>query len=113
MELMVRYIDKCDMILIMTVEPGFGGQKFMPEMLEKVQFLRKACLTRKIAKGGVINPETYLQDPFLIQVDGGINAETAKLCAEAGANVFVSGNYLYQHKELSKGIDILRLAAGG
>ena len=113
MELMVRYIDKCDLILIMTVQPGFGGQEFMPDMLEKIRFLRQACTTRKIARGGVVNPETYLHDPFLIQVDGGINNETAKLCAEAGANVFVSGNHLYNQKDLAKGIETLRLAAGG
>lgn len=112
-ELMVRYIDKCDLILIMTVQPGFGGQEFMPDMLEKIRFLRKACQTRHIAKGGVINQELSIKDPFLIQVDGGINDETGKLCAEAGANVFVSGNYLYKQKDLAQAIQHLRHACGG
>lgn len=112
-ELMVRYLDKCDLILIMTVQPGFGGQEFMPDMLDKIRFLRKACDTRKIAKGGVVNPDTYHSDPFLIQVDGGINLETAKQCQEAGANVFVSGNHLYQQKDLAQAIRNLRQACGG
>lgn len=112
-ELMVRYLDKCDLILIMTVEPGFGGQQFLPDMLEKVRFLRQACNVRKIGKGGKVNPETYKEDPFLIQVDGGINEETGMLCAEAGANVFVSGNHLYQQKDLAHAIDALRKACGG
>jgi ribulose-phosphate 3-epimerase len=112
-ELMVRYLDKCDLILIMTVQPGFGGQDFMPEMLDKVRFLRQACQVRKIARGGKVNPETYQSDPFLIQVDGGINDETGKLAAEAGANVFVSGNHLYKQKDLAKGISALRKACGG
>lgn len=112
-ELMVRYLDKCDLILIMTVNPGFGGQEFMPDMLEKITFLRKACDTRKIGKGGIINPETYHLDPFLIQVDGGINLDTAKLCAEAGANVFVSGHHLYHQKDLAVAIANLRKSCGG
>lgn len=112
-ELMARYIDKCDLILIMTVQPGFGGQEFKSDMLEKIKFLRKACETRKIARGGVVNPETYHSDPFLIQVDGGINLETGKLCSEAGANVFVSGNHLYQQKDLKDAISNLRTSCGG
>jgi ribulose-phosphate 3-epimerase len=112
-ELMGRYLDKCDLMLIMTVQPGFGGQEFMPEMLEKVKFLRAACLARKIGKGGVVNADTYQKDPFLIQVDGGINEETGKLCAEAGANVFVSGNHLYKQKDLAHAISHLRKACGG
>jgi ribulose-phosphate 3-epimerase len=112
-ELMVKYLDKCDLILIMTVQPGFGGQEFMPDMVEKVKFLRAACQARKIAFGGVVNPDTYLKDPFLIQVDGGIHEETGKLCAEAGANVFVSGNHLYKQKDLAHAIKELRKSCGG
>jgi ribulose-phosphate 3-epimerase len=112
-ELMVKYLDRCDLILIMTVEPGFGGQAFQESMLEKIQFLSLACKARKIGSGGRVNPETYLTDPFLIQVDGGINDETGKLCAEAGANVFVSGQHLYQQKNLASSIAHLRQACGG
>lgn len=112
-ELVVKYLDKIDLVLVMTVQPGFGGQSFMPDMLEKVRFIRKGCDARKIGKGGKVNPETYLTQPFLIQVDGGINDQTAPLCAEAGANVFVAGNYLYSQKDLKTGIDRLRNAAGG
>jgi ribulose-phosphate 3-epimerase len=112
-ELMVKYLDKCDLFLIMTVQPGFGGQAFMPEMLEKIQFARQGCNARKIAKGGKVNPETYLTDPFLIQVDGGINPDTAVLCKDAGANVFVAGNYIFSQTDLKKGVDSLHKALGG
>ena len=73
-----------DMILIMTVEPGFGGQSFMNDMMPKVKILR----------------EKY---PNLdIQVDGGIDGETCKIAAEAGANVLVAGSYVFKHKEGQK-----------
>jgi len=112
-ELVTRYLDKIDLVLVMTVQPGFGGQDFMSEMLDKVRFIRQACNVRKIGKGGKVNPDTYLKDPFLIQVDGGINPETAALCAEAGANVFVAGHYLYSQQDLSQGINQLRKSVGG
>lgn len=70
------------MVLVMTVEPGFGGQKFNPDTLEKISEIR------------------YLLDSMGrpqvdIEVDGGINGQTVKLCREAGANVFVSGTYIF------------------
>ena len=77
-----QYIELCDMVLIMTVEPGFGGQKFMPETVEKIEKIRKYA--NKIGK--VLD----------IEVDGGINGETIKLAANAGANVFVLGTSFFK-----------------
>jgi ribulose-phosphate 3-epimerase len=78
------------MVLIMTVEPGFGGQKFMEDMMEKVSVLRK-------------------KKPKLdIEVDGGINAETAKIAVKAGANVLVAGSYIFGVKNRKKAIMSLR-----
>lgn len=102
-----KYLDKCDMILLMTVSPGFGGQNFMPEMLEKVRLAREACDKRGIRQGGIIRQGITLP-PFDIQVDGGITQETAALCVRAGANVLVSGNYLYGQKDMKKAIEGLR-----
>lgn len=76
------YLDKCAMILIMSVEPGFGGQAFMPEALEKIRILRQEIDRRGLDVD--------------IEVDGGINMETVLLCKEAGANVFVSGSALFK-----------------
>lgn len=76
------YIDLVDMILVMTVEPGFGGQKFMADMMPKVRALRKIIDVRI--------PGVELE------VDGGVNLETAKTCIEAGANVLVAGSALFQ-----------------
>jgi ribulose-phosphate 3-epimerase len=77
-----KYLNKCDMILIMTVHPGFGGQPFLNDMLEKIEF------TRDLANKCNLDVD--------IQVDGGITQETAKLCQRAGANVFVAGTYLFE-----------------
>ena len=90
-----KYVGLCDLVLLMTVNPGFGGQPFMPEVLEKIELLRKYCEQHKI-------------NPFDIQVDGGINAETAKLCVQAGANVLVSGNYLFTQPDLKRAVELLR-----
>ena len=81
-EAVYPYLDKCDMILIMSVEPGFGGQKFMPNALEKISKLRAEIDRRGLTCD--------------IEVDGGINMETVVLCKDAGANVFVSGSALFK-----------------
>ena len=102
-----KYLNQCDLILIMTVHPGFGGQVFMPEMLEKVKFIRDLCDQLKIRKGGVSLKEGEKENflpPFAIQVDGGVNDQTAKECIQAGANILVSGNYLYGSKDMTKAI---------
>ncbi len=113
--MMLRYLNQCDLLLLMTVHPGFGGQAFMPEVLEKVRFAREVCDRLNIREGGVSLEEDspIKKPPFAIQVDGGINQETAKLCVEAGANVLVAGSYLFHgpgdmhHKiELLKQADV-------
>jgi ribulose-phosphate 3-epimerase len=108
MSLIPKYLDKCDLILIMTVNPGFGGQAFMHEMLDKVKFTRETCEKLNIRKGGVVPQEGGVMDflpTFDIQVDGGIDHKTAPLCVDAGANVLVSGSYLYGAKDMKAAIE--------
>ncbi len=81
------YIDKVDMVLVMTVEPGFSGQKFMSDAAEKIKTVKE------LAPSGLI-----------IQVDGGINDKTAGICAEYGANCFVAGNYIYKSPDIEKAV---------
>ncbi len=87
-------LDKCDMVLVMTVEPGYGGQSFMPDMLPKIKELREECNRRGL--------------DIDIQVDGGINPDTAKLCREAGANVLVAGSSVFKATDRKAAIDALR-----
>lgn len=109
---MTKFLDKCDSILIMTVNPGFGGQKFMPEVLDKISFLREVCNKLDIRQGGVTpNKETKVGmnlPPFDIQVDGGINLETARLCVEAGANQIVAGTFLFESADMARDIRALK-----
>ncbi len=107
--LIPKYLDKCDLLLLMTVEPGFGGQAFMPEVLEKISFVSDLCEKLSIGKGGKVYKEKEFP-PFLIQVDGGINDKTAKECVAAGANVLVSGNYLFAAPNMKEAIAGLRLS---
>jgi ribulose-phosphate 3-epimerase len=93
-EAVFPYLEKCDMILVMTVEPGYGGQSFMPDMLEKVRKIRA-----EIKKRG-LNID--------IQVDGGLNPETAKLARDAGANVIVAGSSVFKAQDRRAAIDALR-----
>lgn len=102
-----KYLDKCDLILLMTVSPGFGGQKFMPEVVEKIRMTREFCDRHGIRQGGIVKQGLSLP-PFDIQVDGGINHETGKTCIEAGANVLVSGSFLFSQPDLKKAIENLR-----
>jgi len=90
-----KYFDKCDLLLLMTVNPGFGGQEFMPEVLKKVEFAHEFS-------------KKYSKNAPLIQVDGGINLQTAKACVAAGANVLVSGSYLFKAKEMREAIASLK-----
>jgi len=111
--LIPKYLDKCDLMLLMTVNPGFGGQAFMPEVLEKIRFTRDLCQKMDIRKGGKVpNPDKPSEvdqlPPFLIQVDGGINFETGAQCIEAGANVLVSGTHLLTQPDLHKAIVQMR-----
>lgn len=108
--MMINYLDKCDMLLLMTVSPGFGGQAFMPEVLDKVRFARETC-----NKLGIKAPRAFPEIAaaststiFDIEVDGGITAETAQQCLSAGANVLVSGTYLFHLPDMKKGIEHLR-----
>jgi len=105
-----KYLDQCDMILLMTVSPGFGGQGFIEEVLEKVRFTREICEKLNIREGGkAVSAESKEETPpFDIQVDGGINEETAKLSIEAGANVLVAGTYLFQFPNMAEGVKRLK-----
>ena len=112
--LIPKYLDKCDLILLMTVNPGFGGQAFMQEVLEKVAFTRDLCTQLDLRKGGkVVHPgkkgDGDTLPPFNIQVDGGINNETAKQCIDAGANVIVSGSYLFGAPDMREAIAQMRI----
>lgn len=95
--MILRYLDKCDMLLFMTVHPGFGGQEFMPSVLEKIKFARETCNKLKI--------------PMDIEVDGGIDPRTARQCIKAGANVLVAGTYLFHAPEMDEGVRSLRESA--
>ncbi len=90
-------LTELDMILLMTVEPGFGGQSFLDVMLPKIQRARKA-----IEDAGV---------PIALQVDGGVAPDTIERAAEAGADVFVAGSAVYSAEDPSKAIDELRTLA--
>lgn len=106
-----KYLNKCDMILIMTVHPGFGGQSFMPEVLKKVKFVRDTCNQLNICAGGVTPKSGESMLPFDIQVDGGINEETVQACVEAGANVIVAGSSLFTQEDLKHAVSALRKVA--
>ena len=93
-EYVYQLLEYCDLVLIMTVEPGYGGQAFMPEMLPKIRELRA-----EIERRG-LNVD--------IQVDGGINEETGKLVREAGANNLVAGSYVFKAKDRREAINSLR-----
>ncbi len=112
MSLIPKYLDKCDMVLLMTVHPGFGGQEFMPEVLEKIRFTREICDKLDIRQGG-ITPKPGTKEfkelpPFDIQVDGGINTQTAKQTVKAGANILVSGSFLFHAPDLKEAVRSLR-----
>lgn len=93
-EAALPYLELCDLILVMTVEPGFGGQKFMADMMPKVAQIRQYI--------DAINPACELE------VDGGVDPVTAKLCVHAGANVLVAGSAVYKAEDIPARIRELR-----
>ena len=109
--MVINYLDKVDLILLMTVHPGHGGQAFIPKVLEKISFTREIVDKLHIRAGGVIqkpgDPTSKLP-PLDIQVDGGINLETAKLCVKAGANILVAGTHLFHAPDMAVAIAALR-----
>jgi len=109
MSMIPKYMPLVDMILIMTVNPGFGGQAFMHDMLEKVRYTRHMCNALGIREGGAIG-NTKLA-PFDIEVDGGVTNETAALCSGAGANVFVAGTSLFGAPNMGEAISAMRKSA--
>jgi ribulose-phosphate 3-epimerase len=96
-EELFAYLGELDMVLIMTVEPGFGGQSFIPETLAKIEALRSECQKRGIVLD--------------IEVDGGITAETIEPAARAGANVFVAGSAVFGAPDAAAAIAHLRALA--
>jgi ribulose-phosphate 3-epimerase len=95
-DLVKDHLNNIDLILIMSVEPGFGGQKFMPEVVEKLKDIRKIISEKKLN--------------IDLEIDGGINFENCKLAKEAGANVLVSGSTVFKENngDLKKNISLLR-----
>ena len=89
-----KFLKDLDLLLVMSVEPGFGGQSFMPNALEKISHLRN-----EIDRNGY---------KCLVEVDGGINDETGKLCKEAGVDVLVAGSYLFGHEDVKARIEGLK-----
>ena len=94
--LIEKYLNEIDLILVMTVEPGFGGQKFMPEIVDKLRDLKKIISAKKLNLD--------------LEVDGGINFQNSKIVKEAGANVIVSGSTIFNQNNgnLKKNISLLR-----
>ena len=90
-EEILKYLPELDMLLVMTVEPGFGGQKFMQDCAEKIPTIKANA-----------------HENLIIQVDGGINNKTAKICTEFGATSLVAGNYIYKAENIEQAITSLR-----
>ena len=96
-ELITEFLDQIDLVLIMSVNPGFGGQKFMPEVLDKIKQLK------------IIQQEKKMN--FDIEIDGGINFENCKIAIDAGANILVSGTTVFKSNDgdIKKNINLLKL----
>lgn len=90
-EEILEFLPDLDLVLVMTVEPGFGGQKFMADCAEKIKVIKQ-----------------HATQNLFIQVDGGINAETGKICTEYGANSLVAGSYIYNAENIKEAISSLK-----
>ena len=97
LDLITNYLEKIDLVLIMSVNPGFGGQKFMPEVLDKVKRLKEIKSKKNMN--------------FDIEIDGGINFDNCRSAIEAGANILVSGTTIFKSNngDIKKNINLLRL----
>ena len=95
-DVITKYLDQIDLVLIMSVNPGFGGQKFMPEVLIKIKNLKEIQTQKKLN--------------FDIEIDGGINFENSKSAIEAGANILVSGTTIFKSNngDIKKNIELLK-----
>jgi ribulose-phosphate 3-epimerase len=95
-DVILEFLNQIDLVLIMSVNPGFGGQKFMPEVLIKIKELKKIQKQRKI--------------DFDIEIDGGINFDNSKTAIEAGANILVSGTTIFKSNngDIKKNIELLK-----
>ena len=95
-DIIIEHLDKIDLVLIMSVNPGFGGQKFMPEVLSKVEELKNLRTARNL--------------DFDIEIDGGINFENSKMAIRAGANILVSGTTIFKSNngDIKKNIELLK-----
>ena len=96
-DVILDHLEQIDLVLIMSVNPGFGGQKFMPEVLKKIKELKKIQQEKKL--------------DFDIEIDGGINFENSKIAIEAGANILVSGTTIFKSNngDIKKNIELLKL----
>jgi len=97
LDLITNYLEKIDLVLIMSVNPGFGGQKFMPEVLDKVKQLKEIKSKKNMN--------------FDIEIDGGINFDNCQSAIEAGANILVSGTTVFKSNngDIKKNINLLKL----
>ena len=95
-DVILEHLDKIDLVLIMSVNPGFGGQKFMPEVLNKIKELTKIQENKNL--------------DFDIEIDGGINFDNSKIAIEAGANILVSGTTIFKSNDgdIKKNIELLK-----
>ena len=89
-----EYLPLCDMVLVMSVEPGFGGQKFMHDSLTKIRKIKEEAERQGLS--------------IEIEIDGGINAETAPLAVEAGATVLVAGNYIFSAEDIPETVKTIK-----
>jgi ribulose-phosphate 3-epimerase len=91
---LIPYLDKVELVLVMSVEPGFGGQEFDPSAIEKIKWLKEYKMNHNLN--------------YEIEVDGGINEMTGKLCKDAGADVLVSGSYIFKAVNRKEKIESLK-----